>query len=118
MKIIETSRDFSPVELYTLTKNPKSEKLREHVGEVLEVTGFCIYEDNNSDETSRTVLTLERTEGEPIGTNSDTARRSLKQILEIYAASGIDDPYPLPLVVYTAKSAKSGREFVDLMLQH
>ena len=39
MTIIEKSRDFTPIEIYKLTKNPKIEKLSVHSGEVFEVVG-------------------------------------------------------------------------------
>lgn len=118
MTILETSRDFTPTELYALTKNPKTTNLKDHNGELIEVTGYCLYEDVNTKGETRTILSLELTEGEAIATNSATALRSLHDILEIFKAGGNENPYPIPLIIYSDKAKGSGRTFYDLMLDH
>lgn len=117
MTILETSRPFTPEELYSLTKNPKNTNLKEHDGETLEITGYCIYEDTNSKGETRTLLSFELAEGDAVTSNSETTRRSLGDILEIYHAAGIENPFPLTIEVYHDTATGSKRTFYDIILK-
>lgn len=118
MTIIEKSRDFTPVEIYKLTKNPKIEKLSVHAGEVFEVVGYCLYEDTDAKTgTSREILSLELAEGDPIATNSDTVKKSFHDILDIYKQFGDGEvPYPINVAVISAIARSSGRTYYDIAL--
>lgn len=118
MTILETSRQFTPEELYALTKNPKNEVLKAHDGESLEVSGYCIYEDTNTKGEVRTLMSLEITDEEfAITSNSETARRSLNDIMEIYRMSGIENPFPFMIEVYHDTARGSKRTFYDIKLK-
>lgn len=116
MTIIAKSRTFSPTEIFKLTKDGRIEKLNQHEGEVLNVTGYILYSDKDSSGNEREILSLELEEGNPIATNSPTAQRSFRDILAIYAESGIEDPFPLNGVCIISGKAKSGRTFYDIAL--
>lgn len=123
MTIVNKSRNFSAPETYKLTKDARIEKLSDHEGELLTVTGFILYEDTKEVlddgkliEKTVTILSLELEEGKPVATNSATAIRSFGDILEIYSDAGQENPYPLSLVVVSGK-AKSGRKYYDLSLE-
>lgn len=112
MTILEKSRDLSIMELYKLTQDPQTETLKDHIGEVVEVTGYVLREE----EDEKKVLTLELAEGAPIASNSPTVQKSFAGILALYAAVGAD-PYPMMLAIYTAPSSKNkDRNFVDIRL--
>lgn len=112
MTILETSRKFSVMELYQLTQDPKTETMKDHVGEVLTVTGYVLREE---DEDKR-VLTLQLEEGYTIASNSPTVQKSFAAILALFASLGVD-PYPMSIEIYTAPSSKNkDRNFVDIRL--
>lgn len=111
MTILEKSRDLSIMELYKLTQDPQTETLKDHIGEVIEVTGYVLREEED-----KKVLTLELAEGAPIASNSPTVQKSFAGILALYASVGAD-PYPMMLAIYTAPSSKNrDRNFVDIRL--
>lgn len=112
MTILEKSREMSVMELYKLTQDPKTETLKDHIGEVVEVTGYVLREA----EDEKKVLTLELAEGAPIASNSPTVQKSFSGILALFASIG-QNPYPMMLMIYTAPSSKNkDRDFVDIRL--
>lgn len=116
MTIISKSRDFSLQELYTLTKDPKISKLKEHVGEVLEVTGYILRDELCADgKDTVSTLTLELAGGGAVASNSPTVQRSFHEILDIYEFTG-DKPFPMFLAVFTDTARKSGREYINIRL--
>lgn len=117
MTIIETSRQYPPKELYALTKDPFVEKLSEHIGQKLGVTGYCIFEDADKKTGElKTMLSFELEEGAPIATNSPTVIQSFKDIIEIYRAAGNDSPYPFTIEVFSKKANASGRPYLNIRL--
>lgn len=117
MNIIATSRKFKPTELYHLTKDPAVEKLSKHVEETLEVTGYCVYEDVNSKTGEvQTLLAIELAEGEPVATNSPTVTRSFQDIIDIFAGSEIDQPFPFSIYVFSKTAVGSGRSYINIRL--
>ena len=112
MTILEKSRDLSIMELYKLTQDPKTETLKEHIGEVIKVTGYVLREEDDG----KRVLSLELAEGDPIASNSPTVQKSFAGILALFASVG-QTPYPMNLAIYTAQSTKNkDRNFVDIRL--
>ena len=117
MTILETSRQFSTTDLYALTKDPLVEKLSDHTGEKLEVTGYCLFEDPDKKTGElMTLLSLELAEGAPVATNSPTVQRSFKDIIEIYRATGNENPYPFTVEVFSKKAIASGRPYLNIRL--
>lgn len=112
MTILEKSRDLTVMELYKFTQDPKTETLKDHIGEVIEVTGYVLREE----EDEKKILTLELAEGAPIASNSPTVQKSFAGILALFASVG-QNPYPMTLMIYTAPSSKNkDRNFVDIRL--
>lgn len=111
MNILEKSREFSLMELYKLINDPHITQLKNHIGEVLEVTGFALREEDE-----KRILSLELAEGDVVASNSPTVQKSFAAILALYASVG-QDPFPMSLLVYTAPSTKNrDRNFVDILL--
>lgn len=112
MTILETSREFTVMELYKLTQDPMTETLKEHIGEVLEVTGYVLREEDDE----KRVITFELVEGNPISSNSPTVQKSFAGIIALYDSLNLN-PYPMSLAIYTAPSSKNkDRNFVDIRL--
>ena len=117
MTILETSRHFSTKELYSRTKDPIVEKLSDHSGQKLTVTGYCLFEDPDKKTGElKTMLSLELEKGAPIATNSPTVQQSFKDIIEIYRATGKENPYPFTVEVFTKKANASGRPYLNIRL--
>lgn len=116
MTIIEKSRDFTPAEIFKLTKDGRIEKLTLHEGEVIRVTGYVLYKDVDSKGEEKAILSLEVEDSAPIATNSPTAQRSFLDILAIYEEAGVKTPFPLDGITIISGKAKSGRTFYDISL--
>lgn len=117
MTILETSRQFATKELYALTKDPVVGKLREHSGQKLTVTGYCLFEDADKKTGElKTMLSLELKEGATIATNSPTVQNSFRDIIEIYRATGNDNPFPFSVEVFTKNANASGRPYLNIRL--
>lgn len=115
MNILEKSREFSVYQLYHLTKDPSITNLKDHVGEVLEITGYLLREDEGGGQNGK-VLSLGLSEGGAVSTNSPTVQKSFADILALYAGSGVENPYPIMVEVFTAEAKKSGRTYCDIRL--
>ncbi len=112
MTILEKSRDMTIMELYKLTQDPKSETLKHHIGEVIEVTGYVLREE----EDEKKVLTLELSEGAPMASNSPTVQKAFAGILALFKSTG-QDPFPMSLAIYTEPSSKNpDRKYVGIRL--
>lgn len=47
MKIITTSKDLSPQEVYFLTMAPSVQKMSDQDSQIIEVSAYALYEDEN-----------------------------------------------------------------------
>lgn len=117
MTILETSRQFTPIELYKLTKDPLVEKLSDHLNETLKITGYCQFEDiDKKSGEMKTLLTFELSEGNPIATNSSTVIQSFADILSIYNGAGTENPFPFTVEVFSTESKTSRRPYLNIRL--
>ena len=64
----------------------------------------------------KTMLSLEIEERAPIATNSPTVQQSFKDIIEIYRATGNENPFPFTVEVFTKKANASGRPYLNIRL--
>ena len=112
MNIIYKSREFTPREQYKMTRNADIEKLSEHNGEVICITGAILFEDEKEDGSVETILSLELDSGIIIATNSATVRRSFSAIDACY-----NHTYPIPdVIIKSGESKKGGRQYYDIAL--
>ena len=81
------------------------------------MTGYCLFEDPDKKTGElKALLSLEIEEGSPIASNSPTVQQSFKDIIEIYRASGNENPYPFTVEVFTKKANASGRPYLNIRL--
>ena len=74
---------------YKLTRSPETQKLSTLSGQRIDVTHFCIYEDEKLDRKTgelkaATIISFMTREGEIFGSNSDTVREEFLNLLEIF----------------------------------
>lgn len=107
VKIINKSQDFSNLEVYKMTKSHNLNTLKNcEDGTKLEIVGFMEWEDVNEETGESTkLLSLLTTDGTAYVTQSDTFKRDLFDIIEIY-----EHKFPITVEHGVGKS-KAGREY-------
>ena len=104
MEIIKKSGEFTKGEVFNMTQgNP--DKVSEHKGEVMELDGWVLYEDENSKGQTQRVLALREKNGYISATISNTF---INQFLKIVEFMG-DEEYNIRVVGGTSKN---GREYI------
>lgn len=107
VKITNKSQEFSNLEVYNMTKSHKLNTLKNlENGAKLEVAGFMEWTDVN-EETGEAVelLSLITSDGTAYVTQSDTFKRDLFDIVEIF-----EHKFPITIEHGVGKS-KAGREY-------
>ena len=107
VKITNKSQEFSNLEVYNMTKSHKLNTLKNlENGAKLEVAGFMEWEDIN-EETGEAIelLSFLTTDGAAYVTQSDTFKRDLFDIVEIF-----DHKVPI-MVEHGVGESKAGREY-------
>ena len=107
--IIEKSREFSNQELYYLTLSPKSDSMKNHVGERIDVSAWVVYEDvDKKTGEVHEVLSVLTPDYEVFSTISPTFRADFKDMAELFHND-------FAFEIISGKS-KAGREFVTCAL--
>lgn len=102
-KIPET---LTKKQMYDLTMSPKTQKMRDAVGSVLEIAAACIYEDvDGKTGEVREVLSISTIDGEIFATNSKTFREDFGKMLDLFG----DD---LTAIEVVSGTSKVGREYI------
>ena len=109
MEIIKKSEGMTTKDLYNLTKGNDVRKMADAKGEVLDLTKYVVYKDEDSSGDPMTVLALETTSGVRYATNSKTFIRNFCDILAIFGEGG--DELPTRYIVGSGRS-KSNREYL------
>lgn len=108
MNILTQTREFDRKERYNLyIKGGKSIKDLP-TGTILELSGYTVYEDENSKGDNVVITAMLLTDGTAVSTSSETVRRELESIV-----TGLDIDFEietLKIVTDRAKS-KNGREY-------
>lgn len=107
MKILKHYPDQLTNKLkYDLTMSPKTQKMQNADGSVIEISAWAIYTDTDKDDTERTVLCIRNLEGETFATNSATFIRDFERMLDLFDAAG------LTAVEVISGTSKSGRRYL------
>ena len=109
MEIIKKTEGLTSADLYALTKGNDVRKMADAKGEVLEITKFVLYNDEDVNGNPMTVLAVETTNGAKYATNSKTFTRNFSDIIAIYEAG--NETLPTRFIVGSGKS-KSNREYL------
>ena len=109
MEIINASANLTTVQIYRLTRSPKTHKLSECVGQRLEVDAWCVYQDaDKKTGEAKKILTMATPEGEVFGTNSPTFIESFLDMWELFEQAG----ETVHAVNVISGTSKAGRTFV------
>lgn len=109
MTVINSSHKLSVKELYALTMNPATEKMKDHKGERIEIAAWAIYEDTDRKTGEiREILAIKTPEGETFATNSNTFKDDFLAMWGLFTGLG----EAIPAIVVTCGTSKAGREFI------
>jgi len=112
MKIIQNEKERTVKEIYDLTRNPETQKMSQHAGEIIDIKDWLIYEDTNNDGKEVQLLSIVTPEGEIFGTNSQTFMREFMAIVDMCHQCGTE----ISTVKISNGTSKSGRTFITAVL--
>lgn len=109
MTIVKASPNLTPKEIYFLTMNPKTEKMKDHSGERIELDKWAVYEDVNQ-KTGELLefLAIMTPDGKTFATNSPTFKRDFSNMIELFESMGAT----VPAIVVSSGTSKADREFI------
>lgn len=110
INIIQKSRDFDKRETYKMTLAQDIEKVSDNVGEVVDVSGYLIFEDVKEDGETVKVCTVLDKDGRVFATNSETFIRNLQDIAGIFEGEEFS-------VKFASGVSKNGRSFMYCTLE-
>ena len=110
MKIINSSENLSPKQIYNLTMSPKTQKMKDAIGSRIEINSWASYEDvNKKNGELQEVLAIQTPEGEIFATNSPTFKEDFFQMMELFKDMG-ETVHSISVISGTSKA---GREFIS-----
>lgn len=92
--------------IYALTMSPKTLKMKDAKGSVMQVAAWCLYEDVDKDGEARRVLTIATPEDETFATNSSTFQNDFLAMVELFGPGGVD------AIEVISGLSKNGREYI------
>lgn len=110
MKIINSSENLTPKEIYNLTMSPKTQKMKDAIGSRIEIGAWAAYEDvNKKTGELQEVLAIMTPEGEIFATNSPTFKEDFFQMQDLFSNMG-ETVHAISVISGTSKA---GREFIS-----
>ena len=110
MNIINSNKELNVKEIYFLTMNPQTQKMKDVVGQRIEIVNWAIYEDiNKKNGDVQEILTISTPEGETFATNSPTFKEDFVSMWNLFTDMGSS----VPAIVVTAGTSKNNREFIS-----
>lgn len=109
MKIIKYKGDFTKVDIFNMTQGTTLAKVSDSIGEVMELEGWILYEDEDKDGNLQTVLALKEKNGLMSATISKTFIDQFNKALEFMGEEDFN------IKVVGGKS-KNGRDYVTCEL--
>lgn len=107
MKINKTYPEaLSNKQKYALTMSPKTQKMKDAKGTVIEVSAWCRYTDTDKDGNERDVLAILTPENETYATNSATFMDDFNKMCELFGDDGVT------AVEIISGTSKAGREYI------
>lgn len=109
MKIIKSSENLTVKDIYALTMNPTTEKMKDHKGERVELSAWAIFQDvNKKTGELHDILAIRTPDGETFATNSPTFIEDFVSMMELFTDMG----ETVPAIVVSSGTSKAGREFI------
>lgn len=112
MAILNASKDLKTVDIYRLTKAPNTQKMKDVVGQRIELSHWAVYEDvNKKTGEVQNILAICTPENETFATNSPTFIDDFLSMMELFTEAG----ETVPAITVTSGTSKAGREFITCM---
>lgn len=108
MKIVNSSSNLTPVQLYKLTVANNVQKMKDVVGQRIEIAAFAQYEDTDNDGKEQEILAVMTPEGEVFASNSPTFIREFNRMVEFFAGYNM----AVDAIKVTSGTSKNGRDFI------
>lgn len=109
MKITNSSKNLTTVDIYRLTKSPNTQKMSDCVGQRIEVKAWALYEDaDKKSGEMKTILTISTPEGETFGTNSGTFITEFLDMWNMFDDAG----ETVNAIEVLSGTSKAGRNFI------
>lgn len=110
MKIINSSENLTPKEIYSLTSSPKIRRMKDSIGSRIEIGAWAFYEDvNRKTGEIQEVLSIMTPDGEIFATNSPTFKEDFLQMQDLFRDMG-ETVHAISVISGTSKA---GREFIS-----
>lgn len=114
----DTATSNDKILTYKLTRSPEVVKLSTLAGQRIDVTHFCIYEDEKPNRktgeiNTATITAFMTREGELFASNSATVREEWEHILEIFGADLDKEGGYIPIKILEGMS-KNDRKYLTL----
>ena len=107
--IIEKSRELTNQELYLLTMSPKTDSVKNHVGERFDVSAWLLFEDTDKRTGEvHNVLSVLNPDNEVLSTISPTFQSDFMDMAELF-----NNEFAFEII---SGKSKAGREFVTCAL--
>lgn len=107
--IIKSNKELTKRESYRMTLDPAIKKMKDFIGEQIDVAAYCLYKDVNKDGKEVEVLSIMDEDGGVCATNSETFKRDFMNIAELMDG----EEYTIEII---SGQSKAGREFITCML--
>lgn len=112
MRIIETNKELSTKELYGMTMSPKIGKMKECVGQVLEIENWAKYADEDKNGVEKEILSIQTKDGDVVATNSPTFIADFTRMTSLFKQTG----ETLDSIEIIEGKSKAGRTFITCCL--
>lgn len=109
MKIVASTPNLTAKQVYLLTMNPKTVKMKDVVDQRIEISYWARYEDvSQKTGENQQILAIATPEGECFATNSPTFIRDFDNMLSLFESMG----ETVPAIVVVSGKSKTDREFI------
>lgn len=109
MQIINQSGELRTADLYHLTMNPATQKMKDIKGQRLEISCWCIFEDvQKSTGALQNILAIKSPENEVFATNSPTFIDDFTAMWNLFKDGG----EVVHAINVISGTSKAGREFI------
>lgn len=109
MTIVKSSEGLSVKDIYHLTMNPNTQKMKDAKEQRIEISAWAVYEDvNRKTGEVQEILAVKTPEGETFATNSPTFMSDFLSMMELFTSMG----EIVPAIVVSSGTSKAGREFI------
>lgn len=108
MTILNKSGELTSKQMYDMVMGQGIQKMKDAVGQVIEVQAWVHYEDVNQDGVIQELLSIYTEDGEVFATNSKTFRTDFLQMVEFFNSFGEQ----VKAINVISGTSKGNREFI------